>query len=371
MFLLKRTNASATLAFLLTSAALGGQNYQLDAYTSTADTRTVSATPGASDTNLQHELQLAGDYLAGRGVPRDAKMSAFWYRKAADQGDPGAQNQLGFLYSSGIGVPADQAEALKWYERAMAGGSRAAKLNIAVMYLRGSGVRQDPRFGVQLLEDLVKKNDAAAEDYLGLVYYIGYGVNVDQSRGEKLFERSAKQHNPEAAYDMGTLYSVVDHHAHDFPRAAQYLRSAVQVGYVPSMHSLGLLLVNHPELAQRPGEAIALLESAAEAGSWRSAVVLGVLARDGKYTAKNTAEAYRWFSIATRLGGPEAEKLLRFDLTTCKNALDPAARNQENQRMEAWLAEHPDHDLFVFGDRYRAGSFPVAEIPVLGLTEAN
>jgi TPR repeat protein len=61
--------------------------------------------------NLQQELKLAGDYFAGRGVPPDLKQSAFWYRKAADQGDPRAQVELGYFYLKGIGVDRDASQA--------------------------------------------------------------------------------------------------------------------------------------------------------------------------------------------------------------------------------------------------------------------
>src|ERR1700677_3827687 len=56
---------------------------------------------------LQKELRLAGDYFAGRGVDSDLNESAFWYRKAVDQGDPGAQVELGYFYLNGIVVDRD------------------------------------------------------------------------------------------------------------------------------------------------------------------------------------------------------------------------------------------------------------------------
>ena len=40
------------------------------------------------------------------------------YRKAAEQGDAAAQNNLGFMYINGEGVPQDYQEALKWYSLA-------------------------------------------------------------------------------------------------------------------------------------------------------------------------------------------------------------------------------------------------------------
>lgn len=363
---------SAALIFLVTTAALSAQSFQPPTASSPpTDVPNEQARSTKAEGHLQEELRLAGDYLAGRGVPKDAERSAYWYRKAAGQGDPSAQAELGYLYSSGVGVHADQAEAAKWYERAMAGGSQTAKLNLAVMYLKGAGVKHDPQLGIDLLHELAKLKDPRAESYLGIVYFVGYGVKPDHALAEKWFAQGLKQHSAEAQYDMGTLYSVVADHARDLPKAAGFLRSAAQAGYVPAMHSLGLLLVNHPALPQKSGEAVAMLEAAANGGSWRSAAVLGVLARDGKYESRDAAEAYRWFLIAERQGGAEAGKLVNADRAMCEKALDGPTQEAVNERANAWLAEHPHTDLFVFGDRLQTGKFPVAEVPILGLAEAN
>jgi TPR repeat protein len=114
-----------------------------------------------------------------------------------------------------------------------------------------------------------------------------------------------------------------------------------------------------------------MLEAAAEAGSWRSSLILGVLARDGKYAPRNAADACRWFMIAMKQGGRDAEKLLAADTAVCAKTLDPSSLKEENQQANAWLAQHPHTDLFVFGDKYQAKTFPVAEVPVLALADMN
>ena len=57
----------------------------------------------------------------GGGIfQKDYGLAAFWLRKAAEQGDSGAQNDLGLLYEDGNGVPQDYAEAYFWYSVAVA-----------------------------------------------------------------------------------------------------------------------------------------------------------------------------------------------------------------------------------------------------------
>jgi uncharacterized protein len=43
-----------------------------------------------------------------------------WYRKAADQRDARAQNNLGLAYANGRGVSQDYIEAYKWFNGAAA-----------------------------------------------------------------------------------------------------------------------------------------------------------------------------------------------------------------------------------------------------------
>ena len=51
-------------------------------------------------------------YNNGEGVPEDDGQAAFWYRKAAEQGDAKAQYNLGVMYDNGRGVPEDDGQAV-------------------------------------------------------------------------------------------------------------------------------------------------------------------------------------------------------------------------------------------------------------------
>jgi uncharacterized protein len=82
-------------------------------------------------------------YREGRGVPQDYAAAAAWYRKAADQGDASAQNNLGFMYHRGRGVPQDYAAAAVWYRKAADQGNASAQNDLGFMYGEGRGVPQD------------------------------------------------------------------------------------------------------------------------------------------------------------------------------------------------------------------------------------
>ena len=48
------------------------------------------------------------------------------WRSLADQGNAGAQNNLGFMYRFSVGVPQDYAEAVRWYRKAAEQGDADA-----------------------------------------------------------------------------------------------------------------------------------------------------------------------------------------------------------------------------------------------------
>ena len=62
-------------------------------------------------------------YLQGQGVVLNYKKAMRWFRLAAEQGDPDAQNNLGLMYAVGTGVLEDPIYALMWFELAAANGS--------------------------------------------------------------------------------------------------------------------------------------------------------------------------------------------------------------------------------------------------------
>ena len=355
--------AGCMAALLLTMGGATALHAQISIGGPLSVDRPDADNPAAARMNaaIRQELRMAGDYMVGKGVPKDPVQSAYWFKKAADQGDPGAQNELGYLYLWGVGVERDEAQAFKWFVRASGSGSEQAKLNMAVSYMKGMGVARDDEMGRELLTDLAAKRNGRAEAYLGVMYLRGYGVARDRDAAEQWFSRAAKDKNPEGEYAMGTLYSIVGGHEHDFAKATKLLRESARAGYVPAMYSLAMLLVDHPDIEQKgSGEAVAMLERSAEAGTWESSVKLGVLARDGFGMRQDVGEAFRWFTIAAKQGGTQAVERTRADLEKCRAALTAGEQDDALRAAEIWLAEHPHADLFVFNDLH--SEFPVGEV---------
>jgi hypothetical protein len=89
--------------------------------------------------------QLGAMYLNGQGVPQDYNQAVFWFRSAATLGDANGAHDLGFVYFSGQGVARNVAEAVKWFEEGGARGHPGCLFNLADAYANGDGVPQDAR----------------------------------------------------------------------------------------------------------------------------------------------------------------------------------------------------------------------------------
>ena len=98
-------------------------------------------TPGNIDLAEQGSLTLfdmAWRYANGDGVEKDSKKAAYWYTKAAEQGDPVAQNNLGVLYEHGEGVTQNKEKAVYWYVKSAKQGYGLAFNNIGALFEHSS-----------------------------------------------------------------------------------------------------------------------------------------------------------------------------------------------------------------------------------------
>jgi TPR repeat protein len=70
-------------------------------------------------------------YQKGWGVSQDYAQALSWYTKAAEQGNTGAQLNLGGLYEHGLGTSPDPSQARTWYQKAAEQGDPTAKIALA------------------------------------------------------------------------------------------------------------------------------------------------------------------------------------------------------------------------------------------------
>ena len=66
-------------------------------------------------------------------MPKDASEAVRWYRKAAEQGDDGAQLALGVCYVNGEGVGKDLAQGFAWLSVSDTNGNEKAREFVALL----------------------------------------------------------------------------------------------------------------------------------------------------------------------------------------------------------------------------------------------
>jgi uncharacterized protein len=141
-----RSIRCAALALMLMPATGAAQDFDAGVAAQQAGDYATALgvwTPLAEQGNAGAQYNLGVLYANGQGVPQDYAGAAKWHRLAAEQGDADAQFTLGVMYDNGQGVPQDYAEAMKWYRLAANQGYADAQFNLGVSYAYVEGVPQD------------------------------------------------------------------------------------------------------------------------------------------------------------------------------------------------------------------------------------
>ena len=84
------------------------------------------------------------------------------YKKGAEQGDAGAQYNLGYMYENADGVERDFVIAAEWYEKAAGQGHAKAQNNLAFLYRKGYGVPKNIAKAMELYEKAAGQGCATA-----------------------------------------------------------------------------------------------------------------------------------------------------------------------------------------------------------------
>ena len=137
---MKKLVTAALFAAVIAGPALADVKAGVEAWGRGDFARAVQEWRGpaaAGDADAQFNLGQA--YKLGRGVPTDQGIAIEWFRKAALQGHPKAQDNYGLaLFQEG-----KKAEALPWLEKSVARDEKRAQLVLGTMLFNADGVPRD------------------------------------------------------------------------------------------------------------------------------------------------------------------------------------------------------------------------------------
>ena len=92
----------------------------------------------------------------------DYKTAFNEWKPLAEQGDAGAQHNLGWMYGNGKGVLKDDKQAVKWYQKAADQGNASAQYNLGAMYADSTVVLKDLSKAKYWIKKAYENPDASA-----------------------------------------------------------------------------------------------------------------------------------------------------------------------------------------------------------------
>lgn len=110
-------------------------------------------------------------FKVGSWTAHSEERAAEYYRKASEQGHPGALYRLGEMYRSGIGVKRDVRQAAECYRKAAEQGHAEALYRLGECHRRGKGVDKDL---LQAVECYRKAAEKGNKDAMAVLKRIGY-----------------------------------------------------------------------------------------------------------------------------------------------------------------------------------------------------
>ncbi|MDH3595615.1 MAG: SPOR domain-containing protein [Rhodospirillales bacterium] len=151
----------------------------------------------AGDAAAQYSLGKLFEHGEGP-VGQDLVKAAQWYRTAAAQGLPAAQNNLGLMYAQGRGVPSDLTRAIEIWRAAAQQNYPWAQYNLGLAFFRGQGVAVDQGEAAIWFRQAADGGLAEAQFIMGQLRREGLGLEKDEGRALTWYRRAAEQGHPRA-----------------------------------------------------------------------------------------------------------------------------------------------------------------------------
>lgn len=230
----------------------------------------------------------------------------------AKAGDARAQSNLGALYIQGVGVKQDFSKARTWLSKAAAQGSASAQQTLGAMYFEGWGVNKNMTTAFRWYKQAGEGGNINAEMMLGQLYEKGIGVALDMTEALRWYRKAAEKGHVEAQYNYGSLLLSGPKEIRDPDQARMWLERSSKAGYVGATYNLGYIYWKGVGIPVNGKRAWGHFVKAAEGGSAKGMLNLGVMRMNGKYVERDLTEALKWAVLAMNLGEKQGgTKLIR------------------------------------------------------------
>lgn len=292
------------------------------------------------------ETRIASMYLNGKGTEVNIENGIYWLEKLAEQGNPDAAYQLGYIYSSENYSVTDINKSNEYYKTALDGYKKAEKENtnataeyrIGLIYLNALGVEKDIEQALHWFEKSALNGNASAAYKLAVIYEKGIETPQNTEKSFLYYQISAELGNPfayyilgntaleksdvytaiknykqaaennisHAWYKLGQIHSDKKYDVFNSEQAQSYYKSALEqykADYKEenndfTAYRIGKMYLNAQGTEQNAKQAVEWFEKSAEQGNPDAAYQLGYIYRSEEYGCKNDTLSNKYFASA-------------------------------------------------------------------------
>lgn len=266
------------------------------------------------------------------------------FRKAANQGYPKANYQLGVMYRDGVGVARNKSEAIKSFRQAAAWGDKDAQMALDQLVTKKKktssikpedlpGDRNHPeelyqlakriidnerdyKIAIPMLEKAAKLNHSPSQYLLGKIYKEGKGISKNVAKAKKWLSKSASNNYLKSRVLLRELLSEENKNnrsklksassRYNFSADAAYLLAAKK-GDVDAQYNLGSMYVEGETIEGKTSEGLRWLRRAANRGHLEAQLKLAELLFKGVDVDRDYVESAKWYLQAARQGHSGAQ----------------------------------------------------------------
>ncbi len=158
----------------------------------------------------------------------DKEKAAYWYKKAADNGESRGMNNLGEMYRTGQGVEINYEEAFRLYQEAAKDKDNCAIYNMGECYEHGQGVEKNMEKALEMYRQAAELGDSSACCAMGRFCEYGILMEIDMNKAVEWYTKGAdsKNKDEEALYRLALCYAEGKGVAQDEEKARELCRRA-------------------------------------------------------------------------------------------------------------------------------------------------
>lgn len=244
-------------------------------------------------------------------VEKDFKKAYELYLSSAEQGFTVAQCNLGFAYLHGVYVEKDLEKSFDLYLTAAKNGSIKAMCVVAKCYYDGEGVDKSFEKSLEWYILPAEKGDKFAQYQIGFMYYGGLGVDKNYEIALKWFTLALEQGYWFAEFYLGCIYYYGDYSVKkDIKKAYEYFLSGADRKITLCLNTLGNLYFKGVGnvIQQNYDKSAYYYQSSIENSS--SQFSLGYMYECGFGVKQDYNEAFNLYKMAKENGKSDVESSL-------------------------------------------------------------